>query len=181
MSYTRIATYGSRSNPSARPYEVSWSHDERRLTCPCPGWTRRTGTGGSRTCRHVEDVAARVTSLGGIDRVLDILRGGQRLYEEVHARAVPQPPVRVPMVPPQHVARARRARPTARPDPPRDPILVAAQELAARIVLGRMSQIGVASEIAAVIRRFAGSAAPVVATPAMPDWLGGERAIILRE
>jgi len=50
--YTLVATYQSKSTPG-KYYEVA--RDEMgQLSCNCPGWTRRTGKNGERTCSHVE-------------------------------------------------------------------------------------------------------------------------------
>lgn len=46
--------FGSSSNP-AKKYETI-RYTKGSTSCDCPGWTRRTGSDGSRSCKHTRAV-----------------------------------------------------------------------------------------------------------------------------
>lgn len=206
--YTRIAMVAS-SNSNRPPYEVAW--DGAQLTCPCPGWTRRTGADGSRTCRHVREVQGRVEGLGGIAAAL-------RIIENTGARIdVPAPPPQATVsyaeerrITMQANARRRaeanraavlqrhqreeaeqRGRTMERirhmaAQPAPDPIHVAASSIAHTRLpygVGQANLNALVADIVALVRRHAGTTAAQTQAPPepTPDWLGGGRAIILRD
>lgn len=99
MSLLLVTHLGSESSDEQWP--VSIDPATYRLSCPCPGWTRRRHLGvcpamaggkcsdacrrevkelrTERTCRHVRAVAEAVMQAGGASTVVAMLRRGARL------------------------------------------------------------------------------------------------------
>ena len=51
---SKVWTFRSDSNPN-KSYETLQYTDET-TSCNCPGWTRRVGNNGQRTCKHIRMV-----------------------------------------------------------------------------------------------------------------------------
>ncbi len=181
--YIRVAMVASANTPGTQ-YEVKT--DGQQLTCPCNGWTRRThyagcaqfngntcdcnaralagrytGARDKRTCRHVREVEVRVAPLGGLRAVIRLLDRGVDLD-------VPELPV-LPHIAPQRAV---------------DPIKREVADLCARFFGNTSGPAGFSHALEVSIRKFAGGVPATVGEfvpPARPDWLGGGRAILLRD
>jgi hypothetical protein len=164
--YTLLARVASESDPG---HEWEVKTDGVRLTCSCPRWIfNRPVDGAERSCRHTEEVRPRVEAAGGIPAVLAMLRRGLEpaLAEPARPRL------------------GRGVREVARPrvGPQATPLSAQPCDLAcgnqfftgsARCRHGRDVVASLAS-----IPQAAQDRAP---QPAAPEWLGGGRAIILRD
>lgn len=151
-NYTLIATVASSRDPT-KEYQVKT--DGNRLTCSCPRWRFARGGDANRSCRHTQEVQPRVDALGGIGRVLTLIRamGASSLDDAIPAGAVGRNPLPAPARTSRPGLRTAERRATGSPapmvnTPPPRP--------------APASQVGVADDI-------------------RPDWLGGRRAIILRD
>lgn len=157
--YTRVATVASASDPS-KTYEVST--DGKTLTCPCTGWTRRTGPNGERTCRHVREVESRLQSVGGLETAIRLIRRGVDVQVDVAVGAVNAAPVR--------------------PEPWYENLDVGVRKLVEDFA-GRTVRPVMLAAIDEALKRAMTGQRPHVGNVgrATPDWLGGGRAIILRD
>lgn len=162
--YTLVARVASASDPG-RSYDVKT--DGERLTCSCPGWTRRTQEDGSRTCRHVREVAPRVAEIGNLSFVARLLRRGMLptglVSEPVDNTAAP-----VVALPPAPTATCTLACVAAFATGPSGTV---------RCGHGRL----VLEALRDALTRVGGRPLPDTLAVRTPDWLGGGRAIILRD
>ena len=176
LGYTRVARYESRSS-AGRFYWVS-ANQQGELSCQCRGWIH------NKHCRHVADVEQRSRELGGVTLMLRMLRQGLDVHVGEATQATPVAGT---------VYQRQRARGVNRLVPvPADPITLEAQAVCTEYFGGSArpsrGHVELRNRIEAAIRKFAGQRPatstaphPATATGAMPDWLGGGRAIRLRE
>ena len=188
-----IARVASASEPGKE--RVVSTDDWERLTCDCPAWTSRThyldcpafrgasctcnrrdrevgvGERAGRTCPHVRATLPEVEKAGGMAVVRRMLNAGFEVDLTGPASAAP----RVVVVP---AAELREV----------DAIGVACREFVAKWA-PRLStyafQPALRQEVEALARRFAGKQQPAARVPLPPPdrpaWLGGGRAILIRE
>jgi hypothetical protein len=194
--YLLVSRVGSESTPGTL-HDVKT--DGKQLTCACAGWTRRVhyaacqavvsgqscncntlalrGNQGERTlrtCRHVRHVAREVAALGGFQTVMRMLRSGVDL--EIGEASVSDPQWSGPRTP-EPV--------TIQQEPWFVNLTVGVRELVQEHA-SRQTKMHLLVAIDEAARRL--QAAPVGVRPATiprasarPSWLGGARAILLRD
>ncbi len=154
MTYTLITRVNSTKDPDVI-YDIKT--DGTRLTCPCGRWRFSKGT---KTCHHMQAVQPTVDAMGGIPAVLAFLRTTGRTGQGLPGAA-------------------ERSSPSGRPRRPVGQLPVGACDVACGMEFfggadycrhGRTVDEGLAS------RRPA-----PVAVPDVPDWLGGDRLLTIKD
>ena len=171
LGHVRLARYESDSRPGTF-YWVSANPDRTTISCQCRGWIH------NKHCRHTADVQTRLTQVGGLTAALRFLNRG--IDVELQA----------PRTGTSLAAGRRRARQVLENDAIAQEASRVCEQYFGGASRPSSGHLELRAAIEAAIRKFAGKAtapAPVqtiqtaAAMTGKPDWLGGGRAIRLRE
>lgn len=154
--YTLIARIASTENPHTDAYPIKWDTATERLTCPCPKWKFCRG---NKTCHHVEAAAAHLRAAKlTVHEAMAIMATASGTTEFLPQRQI-------------------------------DPIEQLWNDLIVNPAQDRRGSLQYVRSVRLSYEQFRdrvlalGATVPVPSsiTSSRPDWLGGIRAIILRD
>lgn len=87
-------TFASGSNP--RKFHQALQYSDGSLSCECPGWTKRCGSDGTRTCRHVRSIQAGTAAQECVTHFAPLTLTNHTTQPRISQRAIEQPDLLTP-------------------------------------------------------------------------------------